>query len=294
MAIVKYSNKVECLGQYDGIKVYIKTAENKNTFGDVDTVVYGICFTDLENNIIYKDHNYNNYICLLDSDSSRFNLTDILDSLACYLNNADTVAHELIQGVLNNELKALIELKRFIVNYYAQLENKLIKENNNNSLVNNEAVKIEVNNNDVIVTRKIDNKQYNIYTLKDNETIEMLKESMLENIINDYSLLDPKERYTLIELMKDTTKEGKLKEVNELLTNIFNIPVMLQDKREYLGDNIYKHTYKGYINNNWVVISKGWYYNNYNERSINFNYGNTEYCYPFSKGLSCKVYHHIY
>ena len=61
MAIIK-DNSIKCLGQFDGVIVYIKSATNKMFIdGEEREVVTGICFKDLEGNILYEQNNYNNY-----------------------------------------------------------------------------------------------------------------------------------------------------------------------------------------------------------------------------------------
>ena len=85
MAIIK-DNGIKCLGQFDGVIVYIKSAINKMFIdGEKKEVVTGICFKDLDGNILYEQNNYNSYICLLESDSRYFNLNDIIDELALYV-----------------------------------------------------------------------------------------------------------------------------------------------------------------------------------------------------------------
>ena len=59
MAIIK-DNGIKCLGQFDGVTVYIKSAINKMFVdGKEREVVTGICFKDLDGNILYEQNNYN-------------------------------------------------------------------------------------------------------------------------------------------------------------------------------------------------------------------------------------------
>ena len=128
MAIIK-DNSIKCLGQFDGVIVYIKSATNKMFIdGKEREVVTGICFKDLDGNILYKQNNYNSYICLLESDSSFFNLNDIIHELALYVQHCDTEKYYkdiIISNILNNNPVSKIALKKFVAEYYNNIESEI-------------------------------------------------------------------------------------------------------------------------------------------------------------------------
>ena len=128
MAIIK-DNGIKCLGQFDGVIVYIKSAINKMFVdGKEREVVTGICFKNLDGNILYEQNNYNNYICLLESDSSFFNLNDIIQELALYVQHCDTEKYYkdiIISNILNNNPVSKIALKKFVAEYYNNIESEI-------------------------------------------------------------------------------------------------------------------------------------------------------------------------
>ena len=130
MAIIK-DNGIKCLGQFDGVIVYIKSAINKMFVdGKEREVVTGICFKNLDGNILYEQNNYNNYICLLESDSSFFNLNDIIQELALYVQHCDTEKYYkdiIISNILNNNPVSKIALKKFVAEYYNNIESEIKK-----------------------------------------------------------------------------------------------------------------------------------------------------------------------
>ena len=125
MAIIK-DNGIKCLGQFDGVVVYIKSAINKMFIdGKEREVVTGICFKDLDGNILYKQNNYNSYICLLESDSSFFNLNDIIEELALYVQHCNIEKYYkdiIISNILNNKPVSKIALKKFVSEYYNNID----------------------------------------------------------------------------------------------------------------------------------------------------------------------------
>lgn len=131
MAIIK-NNGIKCLGQFDGVTVYIKSATNRMFVdGKKKEVVTGICFKDLDGNILYEQNNYNNYICLLKSDSNFFNLNDIIYDLALYVQHCDTKKYYkdmIISNILNNNSISKIVLKKFIKEYYSNIDAEIKKE----------------------------------------------------------------------------------------------------------------------------------------------------------------------
>ena len=132
MAIIK-DNGIKCLGQFDGVIVYIKSAINKMFIdGEEKEVVTGICFKDLDGNILYKQNNYNNYICLLESDSRYFNLNDIIDELALYVQHCKIEKYYkdiIISNILNNNPVSKITLKKFVAEYYSNIESEISGKN---------------------------------------------------------------------------------------------------------------------------------------------------------------------
>ena len=106
MAIIKDSG-IKCLGQFDGVIVYIKSAINKMFIdGEKKEVVTGICFKDLDGNVLYEQNNYNSYICLLESDSNFFNLNDIIEELALYVQHCDTEKYyKDMDALITDDLK---------------------------------------------------------------------------------------------------------------------------------------------------------------------------------------------
>ena len=128
MAIIKDSG-IKCLGQFDGVIVYIKSAINKMFIdGEKKEVVTGICFKDLDGNVLYEQNNYNSYICLLESDSNFFNLNDIIEELALYVQHCDTEKYYkdiIISNILNNNPASRIALKKFVSEYYNNIESEI-------------------------------------------------------------------------------------------------------------------------------------------------------------------------
>ena len=128
MAIIK-DNGIKCLGQFDGVIVYIKSAINKMFIdGEEREVVTGICFKDLDGNILYEQNNYNNYICLLEGDSRYFNLNDIIQELALYVQHCKIEKYFkdiMISNILNNKPTSKIALKKFVAEYYNNIESEI-------------------------------------------------------------------------------------------------------------------------------------------------------------------------
>ena len=128
MAIIK-DNGIKCLGQFDSVIVYIKSAINKMFIdGEKKEVVTGICFKDLDGNILYEQNNYNNYICLLESDSRYFNLNDIIQELALYVQHCKIEKYfkdKIISNILNNNPVSKIALKKFVAEYYSNIESEI-------------------------------------------------------------------------------------------------------------------------------------------------------------------------
>ena len=93
-------------------------------------VVTGICFKDLDGNILYEQNNYNNYISLLESDSRYFNLNDIIDELALYVQHCKIKKYYkdiIISNILNNKPVSKITLKKFVAEYYSNIESEIKK-----------------------------------------------------------------------------------------------------------------------------------------------------------------------
>ena len=130
MAIIK-NNGIKCLGQFDGVIVYIESSINKMFIdGEKKEVVTGICFIDLDGYILYDQYNYNNYICLLESDSRYFNLNDIIDELALYVQHCKIKKYYkdiIISNILNNKPVSKITLKKFVAEYYSNIESEIKK-----------------------------------------------------------------------------------------------------------------------------------------------------------------------
>ena len=128
MAIIK-DKGIKCLGQFDGVIVYIKSAINKMFIdGEEKEVVTGICFKNLDGNILYEQNNYNSYICLLESDSRYFNLNDIIDELALYVQHCKIEKYFkdiIISNILNNNPVSKIALKKFVSEYYSNIESEI-------------------------------------------------------------------------------------------------------------------------------------------------------------------------
>lgn len=126
--IIRDYKKAECLGQYDDIKVYIKKADNQFFDGSVDTVITAICFTDLENNIIYK-YSTSHYICKLEDKTNRsFNLNDFLEDLILYVSKCNIdkfYKNKTIENVLNNNFKGLYNIRQFKKAYYEQIQENI-------------------------------------------------------------------------------------------------------------------------------------------------------------------------
>ena len=125
MAIIK-DNGIKCLGQFDGVTVYVKSAISKMFIDDEEKeVVTEICFKDLDGNILYEQNNYNNYICLLESDSRYFNLNDIIHELTLYVQHCKVKKYFkdiMISNILNNKPTSKIALKKFVAEYYNNIE----------------------------------------------------------------------------------------------------------------------------------------------------------------------------
>ena len=140
MAIIK-DNGIKCLGQFDGVIVYIKSAINKMFIdGKKKEVVTGICFKDLDGNILYEQDNYNNYICLLESDSRYFNLNDIIQELTLYVQHCKIKKYYkdiIISNILNNNPVSKITLKKFVAEYYSNIESEISGKNKLNKWLTN-------------------------------------------------------------------------------------------------------------------------------------------------------------
>lgn len=129
--IVRDDKEITCLGQFDGIVCYIKTADNKGFNNDIFKVVTAICFTDLERNIVYKRESYNNYICRLESNVNYFNLMDIIQDLALYVDKNKDIEYfknQVIDNILDNNYSGLITLKNFKKEYYNNIADQIRKE----------------------------------------------------------------------------------------------------------------------------------------------------------------------
>lgn len=144
--IIKDFDETICLGQYDGVVIYIKKAIDL-TFDDEEIeVVTRICFKDLDGNIIYKRKKYTTYICPLD-DSRCFNLMNIIDDLALFVDKSDMDSYwknKKIDEILDNKTNALSFLKRYVANYWKSIEEKIKQEEINLILEKVEVVKKEV------------------------------------------------------------------------------------------------------------------------------------------------------
>lgn len=130
MTIIKDFKNTECLGQFDNVKVYIKKAINKFFDNTEGLVVTGICFTDLENNIIYK-YNTSQYICRLEKHKTSFNLNDFLEDLILYVSKCNIdkfYKNKTIESVLNNEYRGLYNIRNFKKEYYNKVAEEIRRE----------------------------------------------------------------------------------------------------------------------------------------------------------------------
>lgn len=156
MGILRDDNKVTCLGQFDGVVCYIKTADYRSFEGKEFKVVTGICFNDLEGNTIYKRNEYNSYICRLESNKDYFNIADIIEDLALYIDKNDLEPYwknKTIDSILNNNSLGLLALKRFKTEYYNNIEEQIRKEKSEKCAkiiedikLNIESIVAEINN----------------------------------------------------------------------------------------------------------------------------------------------------
>lgn len=129
--IIRDDKEITCLGQFDGVVCYIKTADNKGVHGDIFKVVTAICFTDLERNIIYKRESIGSYICRLESTKDYFNLMDIIQDLALYVDKNKYIEYfknQVIDNILDNNYSGLITLKNFKKEYYNNIADQIRKE----------------------------------------------------------------------------------------------------------------------------------------------------------------------
>lgn len=144
--IVKDFKGIVNLGQFDGVNVYIKKAINQNFDNELIEVVTGICFVNLEGEIVYKKRVYNTYICTLD-DKRVFNLMDIIDNLALFVDKSNMKKYwkdKIIDDILNNDYRGLLTLKLFVKDYYKEVERKIKEKENNIILEKVEKVKEEI------------------------------------------------------------------------------------------------------------------------------------------------------
>lgn len=174
MGIIRDDNKVTCLGQFDGVVCYIKTADYRSFDGKEFKVVTGICFNDLEGNTVYKRNEYNSYICRLESNKDYFNISDIIEDLALYIDKSELEPYwknKTIDNILNNNSLGLLALKRFKKEYYNNIEDQIRKEKAEECKKVIEEIKVNINNivaeiNNYIEMRVFKPTKYNKYKLQ--------------------------------------------------------------------------------------------------------------------------------
>lgn len=149
MGILRDDNKATCLGQFDGVVCYIKTADYRSFNNEEFKVITGICFNDLEGNTVYKRNEYNSYICRLESNKNYFNITDIIDDLALYIDKCELEEYwknKTIDNILNNSSLGLLALKRFKKEYYNRIDEQIRREKAEECKKTIEEIKVNINN----------------------------------------------------------------------------------------------------------------------------------------------------
>lgn len=117
--------------QFDGVVCLAKIGDNKGIDGEVFKVVTGICFKNLKGKEIYKQERINSYICRFKSDTSFFNLEDIIEELALYVDKCDIETYfknKIIDEVLENNNSALTTIRLFKKQYFQKKQEEIRKE----------------------------------------------------------------------------------------------------------------------------------------------------------------------
>lgn len=170
--------------QIDEVVVAYKLANNKNSFNEVDKVVTEIYFYNLDRELIYKINMHNNYIYLNKEGYHNFN--DIIHDLSIYVTKCELEKYWkdiTVNEIINNNFRGTTKLKRFIKEYYEQIEHDIkvkelesyipkVKELENelNVICNSKNIRVCKNFNDnlVLITTKYDIKRMSDKTIFNN------------------------------------------------------------------------------------------------------------------------------
>lgn len=173
--IMKTNNYYMALYTYEGLTAWIKTAEYKNSFNEIKTVVTELIVTkeNNKNEIVYKNIS-SNWICYY-NESNGLSIVDIIEDILYYLaNNEYTLNQKVntIDNVLYNNGVALLNIRLFKKDHLNKLADiKRIEENKKiESEINKKKDDIEL-----IVTN------INKYTL-----MRYKKPSQLNNFIHEF------------------------------------------------------------------------------------------------------------
>lgn len=184
--IIKTNNYYMSLYTYEGLSAWIKTAEYRNSFNEIKTVVTELIVTkeNNKNEIIYKNIS-SNWICYY-NESNGLSIVNIIEDILYYLANNEYTSNQkynIVDNVLYNNGIALLNIKLFKKEHLNKLAAiKRIEENNKIELEINK-IKEDI---DSIVTN------INKYTImrynKANSTNNFIYQIYTSNTIKIFSL----------------------------------------------------------------------------------------------------------
>ena len=131
--IIKTNNYYIPLYTHEGLQAWIKTADNKDTFNTIDTVVTELIITKEGSKEVLCKFTSTLYLCYY-NNTKYFSIVDVIEDILYYLaNNSYSTAHkqEIIYNVLNNDMLTLLNIKRANKQYKQELKDNEIRERNN-------------------------------------------------------------------------------------------------------------------------------------------------------------------
>lgn len=184
--IIKTNNYYMTLYTYEGLSAWIKTAEYRNSFNEIKTVVTELIVTkeNNKNEIIYKNIS-SNWICYY-NESNGLSIVNIIEDILYYLANNEYTSNQkynIVDNVLYNNGIALLNIKLFKKEHLNKLAAiKRIEENNKIEL---EINKIKEDIDSIIVNiNKYTMMRYN----KANSTNNFIHQIYTSNTIKTFSL----------------------------------------------------------------------------------------------------------
>lgn len=130
--IIKRNDFYMALYTYEGLTAWVKTAEYKNSFNEVKTVVTELVVTNEQKEVVYKNIS-SNWICYY-NDNKGLSIVNIIEDILYYLAHNEYKAEykkNTVDNVLYNSSVAMLNIKLFRKEHTNKItEQKAIEENN--------------------------------------------------------------------------------------------------------------------------------------------------------------------